>query len=66
MTLHERHGVAGRQQFDCCFNIVLRWTAAKTAKLRITGLLWGKSTGDRFRKSAHDCDVSKLSEMNDI
>ena len=45
VTSCERHDVTNNQQLDCLLKNLLRLTAQKTSRLRITGPLCGKSTG---------------------
>ena len=45
---NEHHGALNHQPFDCLFNTVFNLTSKETQKVRVTGPLWGESTGDRW------------------
>ena len=46
---HNGHdGVSNHQPHNCLLNRLFRCTAKKTSKLRVTGLLCGELTGDRW------------------
>ena len=47
LTSHECHGVSNHQQPDDLYNRFML-ASKKTPKLRVTGQLWGESTGDRW------------------
>ena len=48
VTSRECYGVSNHRQLDCLSNSLYRLTSKDTSKLRITGRLWGESTGDRW------------------
>ena len=45
---NERDGVSNYQPHDCLLKRLFRHRSKKTSKLRVTGLLWGEFTGDRW------------------
>ena len=47
MTSDERYCSSNHRQLNWLFNRLLLLTTKRTPKLRITGPLWGESTGDR-------------------
>ena len=51
-TLQWRHnesdGVSNHRRLDCLLNRLFRRRSKKTSKPRVTGPLWGESTGDRW------------------
>ena len=45
---NERNGVSNHQRLDCVLYRLFRRRSMKKSKLRVTGLLWGEFTGDRW------------------
>ena len=46
VSSHEHHDISSHRQFDGLFNNEFGLTAKKISIIRITGLLWGRPTGD--------------------
>ena len=61
LTSHDRRGVSNNQSLDCLSNSLFKLTSKETSKACVTGLLWGKSMGDRWIPITKGSNVENVS-----